>query len=211
MKTKYLFLCAGISTVLFSCNPKPTPSSQNDTTEIASEPVDTAIANNQSVDNFAHDAAIGGMMEVESSANMIKLTENPDIQTLAAMMVKDHGAANAELKEIAKKENLNLPQALPSDKMEELTKLGNMKEDEANVHYAALMVKEHQQAVALFTSASQNESNPALKAFAAKHLPTLKAHASHAESVNKIMQSIKNDKGDQSIKTSKERNPANQP
>jgi putative membrane protein len=205
MKNNCLLICA--SAVLFACNPKPSPSSQNDTTEIAQQPVDTTLNTNPNMNDFAEKAAIGGMMEVESSAKMIKFTENPDIQTLATMMVKDHGAANAELKEIAKKEKLNLPQSLPADKVEKLNELSALKEEEANRYYAALMVKEHAEAVALFTTASQHETNPALKAFAAKHLPTLKAHALHAETVNKMIQSIKNDKGDMSIKTSKDRTP----
>ncbi|MFD0941076.1 DUF4142 domain-containing protein [Pedobacter boryungensis] len=205
MKTKYLLLCALSSALLFACNAKPDPSSQNDTTQISKEPVDTALATNPNMDNFAEKAAIGGMMEVESSAKMIKFTENPDIQTLAAMMVKDHTAANNELKEIAKREKLNLPQTLPSDKMEKLNHISTLKEEEANRYYADLMVKEHQEAVALFTAASENESNAALKAFAVKHLPILKAHAAHAETVNKMIQSIKNDKGDVPLKLSKDR------
>jgi len=207
MKTKHQMICALSCAFLFACTGKPSTSSQNDTSQIAKQPVDTTLATNPTMDQFAQKAAIGGMMEVESSAKMIKFTENPDIQTLATMMVKDHGAANSELKEIAKKEKLNLPQALPADKQEKLRELSTLKEEEANRYYADLMVKEHAQAVALFTSASQSETNPALKAFAVKHLPILKAHEAHAQTVNKMIQSIKNDKGDQPLKTSKDRNP----
>lgn len=205
MKTKYLLFCALSSALLFACNAKPDPASQNDTTQISKDKVDTTLLTNPNVDNFAEKAAIGGMMEVESSAKMIKFTENPDIQTLATMMVRDHTAANNELKEIAKKEKLNLPQTLPADKVEKLNHMSTLKEEEANRYYADLMVKEHKDAVALFTTASQNESNPALKAFAIKHLPILKAHTAHAETVNKMIQSIKNDKGDVPLKISKDR------
>lgn len=207
MKTTNSLICAVASTLLFACNGKQSTSSQNDTTQIAKQLVDTTLTANPNFDDFAQKAAIGGMMEVESSAKMIKFTENPDIQTLATMMVKDHGAANAELKAIAKSEKLNLPQTLPADKLEKLKMLSDLQEEEANRYYADLMVKEHAEAVAVFESASQNESNPALKAFATKHLPILKAHEVHAQSVNKMIQSVKNDMGDQPIKTSKDRNP----
>lgn len=205
MKITYLLMCGLASALLLACNPKPSTSSQNDTTQIAKERIDTVLTNNTAQNDFATKAAIGGMMEVESSAKMIKFTENRDIQTLATMMVKDHGAANSELKELARREELYLPQVLPADKLEKLKQLSDLQEEEANRFYAELMVKEHQEAVALFTAASQNETNPKLKEFAMKHLPTLKAHASHAVSVNKIMQSIKNDKGDLPIKISKDR------
>lgn len=206
MKTTHLLFGAIISAGLYSCSGKPDPGSQNDTSQIAKEPIDTAIVANTTMNDFATKAAIGGMMEVESSAKMIKFTENPDIQTLATMMVKDHGAANAELKAIAKNENLNIPQALPAEKTQQLDKLSVLKEEEANRYYADLMVKEHHEAIALFTKASQDEPSAALKAFAAKHLPILKAHATHAEHVNKIVQSIKNDKGDAPLKIANDRN-----
>ena len=197
-----------LSFSLLSCNPKQSTSSQNDTSQIAKDPVDTTLVNNTQIDEFAQKAAIGGMMEVESSAKMIKRIENPDIQNLATMMVKDHGAANKELEALAKKQQLNLPQTLPAEKLEELKKLEGLEEEEVlNRTYAALMVREHEEAVALFTAASQSEPNGTLKAFAIKHLPTLKAHLLHAQSVNKMVQSIKNDKGDQPLKTSKDRNP----
>jgi putative membrane protein len=207
MKTKHILLTALSSAAFLACNPKPDTSSQNDTTEIAKTPVDSTVMNAPNTNDFARKAAIGGMMEVESSARMIKYTENPDIQTLATMMVKDHGSANKELMEIAKKEKLNLPQTLPQEKLDVLNKLDKLQEEERNREYAAIMVTEHHEAVALFTAASEGESNTALKAFAKKHLPILKAHLSHAESVNKIMQSIKNDKGDLPLKTSKDRQP----
>ncbi|RZK56989.1 MAG: DUF4142 domain-containing protein [Pedobacter sp.] len=207
MKTKYILMATLSSVAFLACNPKPDTSSQNDTTEIAKSPVDTAVMNAPNMDSFAQKAAIGGMMEVESSARMIKYTENPDLQNLATVMVRDHGMANKELMEIAKKEKLNLPQTLPQEKLDILDKLDKMQEEERNREYAAVMVTEHRDAVALFTTASESESNATLKAFAKKHLPILKAHLSHAESVNKIMQSIKNDKGDLPLKTSQDRQP----
>ena len=207
MKTKIIFAGLALSTMMYACNSKPSVSSQNDTTQIAKEPIDSTLLNASNTNAFAVKAAIGGMMEVETSAKMIKYTENPDIQTLATMMVKDHGAANAALKVIAKKEKLQLPQALPAAKLEEIGKLEGLQEEEQNRAYANLMVKEHEEAVALFASASQNEANVALKAFAQQNLTTLKAHLEHAKSVQKMIESIKNDKGDQPLKTARERNP----
>lgn len=207
MKIKYMLFAGLLSSTFFACNPKPDTSSQDNTDQIAKPTVDSALVNAPNTDEFAQKAAIGGMMEIESSARMIKHTENPDIQTLATMMVKDHGAANAELKAIAKKEKLSLPQTLPREKLDILNKLDTMQEEARNREYAALMVKEHNEAVALFTTASESNGNAALKAFAQKHLPTLKAHLEHTESVNKIVQSIKNDQGDQPLKTSKDRKP----
>lgn len=207
MKKLVLLLSVGVGAILYACNPKPATSSENDTTEIAKNKPDTALSNATAANQFADQAAIGGLMEVESSARMIKHTENPDIQNLATIMVKDHGAANAELKIHAKKEKLSLPQVLPAEKQEQIAKLNALQEEEQNRFYADLMVKEHLAAVALFTTASESEKNPTLKAFATKHLPILKAHLAHAQSVQKTIHAIKNDKGDVPLKVANDRNP----
>ncbi len=211
MKKTYLTLAACGMAIAFGCQSGTTgsekdPKDSSQKAEIARESdnpatADTSIA--ATVNDFATKAAIGGMMEVETSARMIKSTENPDIQTLATMMVKDHGAANKELIIIARKLKVQLPTALPKEKTELIAKMEPLKEDEKNQFYADLMVKEHNEAVALFEQASTNETGD-LKAFAIKHLPILKLHQSHAVSVQKMINSIKGDKGDRPLKISKD-------
>lgn len=160
------------------------------------------------LNDFATKAAIGGMMEVESSADMIKTTENPDVESLASIMVKDHGAANLELAAIAKKEGIRLPMGLTKEKIVTKNKMDAIKdEDEKNLFYVNLMVKEHQEAIALFSTASAKEGNTALKAFAKKKLPILKHHLMEVQHVQHTLQLIKNDKGDLPLKESKGRQP----
>lgn len=211
MKNTYLTLAACGMAIAFGCHSGTTvsekdPKDSSQKAEIAREPDNQTIADTNlaaTINDFATKAAIGGMMEVETSARMIKSTENPDIQTLATMMVKDHGAANKELMFIAKKLKLQLPTELPKEKTEILAKMEPLKEDEKNQFYSDLMVKEHNEAVALFEQASSNETGE-LKTFALKHLPILKLHRSHAISVQKMSNSIKGDKGDRPLKISKE-------
>jgi putative membrane protein len=205
------FYLAIASTIFIACsgstNPTP-PEEQNHSAKDSIKMSDTTrreAGQQLNTNDFATKAAIGGMMEVESSANMIKSTENPDIQTLATIMVKDHSTANQELAGIAKKEKLNLPLALPQEKVNMMKQMDALHEEEKNRFYADLMVKEHEEAVALFTYASQNEGNIALKNFASQKLPTLKHHLMEAKNVQKIMHSIANDKGDKPLRISKDR------
>lgn len=199
---KILLFTTSLGIILGACRQSPNPSSQNDLDQIKKEKLDTALANGN--DNiFATNAAIGSMMEVESSALMIKRTENRDIQNLATIMVKDHTMAQKELKSIALDGNIRLPQSLPDEKKAILAKLDSLKEDERNYYYAELMVKEHQEAVKLFRDAGNNESNIKLAQFAKTKLPTLEHHLMEAQNVFKIMISIRGDKGDFPLKTSK--------
>ncbi|RYF22203.1 MAG: DUF4142 domain-containing protein [Flavobacteriales bacterium] len=199
---KILILIGCASVVIGACTQGPSPSSQNDTTQIAKTPIDSTLSVNEASNTFANLAAIGGMMEVETGALMIKYTENRDVQNLATIMIKDHGAANAELKAIAKVAKLGLPQVLPTEKLKTIDTLNKLMEDERNRFYANLMVKEHQKAVAIFSKAAADEQDTKLKGFAIKHLPKLKHHLLEAERVHDIMEKIKGDKGDYPLKTS---------
>lgn len=201
---KILLFVTSIGIVLTACRQNPNPSSQNDLDQIRKEKLDTALANG-STNTFATKAAIGSMMEIESSALMIKRTENRDIQNLATIMVKDHTMAQKELKTIALNGNISLPQSLPNEKLAIIAKLDSLKEDERNHYYAELMVKEHEEAVKLFKEASTSEADTKLAQFAKSKLPTLEHHLMEAKNVWKIMQAIRGDKGDYPLKISKDR------
>jgi putative membrane protein len=211
MKTKQITIAVLMAATLLACrrpnNPTP-PDEQNHSTKDSAQMFDTAHKNSISKATgeniFATKAAIGSMMEVESSANMIESTENPDVQTLATIMVKDHSMASKELQAIAKKENLKIPLALPQEKVDIMKKMDALKEEEKNLFYADLMVKEHVEAIALFATASAQEGNAALKSFAAKKLPILKHHLMEAQNVQKILKRIQPDKGDFPLKQSKD-------
>lgn len=201
---KRYYICALLAIGAVACRQNPNPSSQNNLEQIAQTPKDDALdsgANNE----FVAKAAIGNMMEIESSAHMIKLTENRDIQNLATIMVKDHTAAKRELANIAKQQKIFVPQTLPIAQKQMLTRIDSLKEDERNSYYVELMVKEHEKAVALFEQASKQESNAELAKFAANKLPGLKHHLAEAKRVWDIMEKIKNDKGDQPLKISRSR------
>jgi putative membrane protein len=212
MKKIYFTLALGATMLAYSCNSGTTasekdPKDSSQKAEVAAERDTNAQAEQTQAtiqNTFATKAAIGGMMEVESSARMIKSTENPDIQTLATMMVKDHTAANRELIVLAKKLGIQLPTALPKEKTDLLIKMEPLQEYEKNRFYSDLMVKEHNEAIALFETAAKNESGE-LQAFAVKHLPTLKLHRDHAITVQKIIHSIQGDKGDVPLKITKDR------
>ncbi|MDQ8004939.1 MAG: DUF4142 domain-containing protein [Pedobacter sp.] len=200
---KILLLAFSVGFALISCKQNPNPSSQNNLNQIRKDKIDPALEKG-STNDFATKAAIGTMMEIESSAIMIKRTENRDIQNLATIMVRDHLMAQRELKAIAKQNKISIPQRLPDDKKAILSRLDSLKNDERNHFYAQLMVKEHENAVSLFRAASTNEAQPALANFARKKLPTLEHHLMEAQHNYKIMRIIKGDKDGMPLKISRD-------
>lgn len=198
------FLCLLLFGTLTSCQRNQDTCSQNNLEQIAKTPKDKAL-NDGARNDFAIQAAVGTMMEIESSAHMIKHTENRDIQNLATIMLKDHLMAEKELKSIAKQTKLYVPQELPKDKLATLNHLDGLDEFERNLFYAKLMVKEHETAVKLFSAGSSN-SNPKLAQFASTKLPHLEHHLAEARLVLDIMMKISGDKGEYPLKISQSRN-----
>jgi len=135
-------------------------------------------------DKFVHKAAVSGLTEVAASKAAAQKSTNADVKKLAAQMVKDHEAANKELKSIAQSKGVKVPTAPDAKhqgKLDDLSKLSGAAFDKA---YVAQMTTDHEKAIALFTDAASDKSlDPALMAFAKKTLPTLKMHREHVKEV----------------------------
>ncbi|MEN3371373.1 MAG: putative rane protein [Verrucomicrobiota bacterium] len=118
--------------------------------------------------NFMQAAAKGGLMEVEMGKMAQKQGKSADVKSFGSRMVTDHTKANNQLKSLAKKKGVNLDSAAP--KME---KMGDATFDK---DYMAAMVKDHEKDVGEFEAEAKNGSDPDVKAWASKTLPTLKKH-----------------------------------
>jgi putative membrane protein len=127
--------------------------------------------------SFATQAAVIGKAEIELAQMALNNTKNEEIRLYAERMVKDHTAADQKLRKIAAKENLQLPQTLDAKHKAVKQKLAGLKDDAFDREYKKHMEMGHQEAVALFESASQTQQMPdELKEFAASTLPTLEKH-----------------------------------
>ena len=123
-------------------------------------------------------AASSDMFEISSSTQAQSKATHADVKKFAGQMITDHNKTTAELKTIAGSETITLPTApLPKhQKMIETLSAGDAQAFDKS--YMDAQVKAHTEAVALFETASNNEADPELKAFAQKHLPHLKGISS---------------------------------
>jgi putative membrane protein len=126
-------------------------------------------------DNFYTNAAQGGMAEVELSKLALAKSQNPEVKKFAQMMVSDHGKANDELKALAGKKNVKLPDGVNGSQKSTMEDLGKLSGAEFDKKYVETMVKDHEKTVDLFEDNTTN-SDADIKAFATKTLPTLKSH-----------------------------------
>lgn len=133
---------------------------------------------------FMHEAAAGGMAEVELGRLAADKASNPDVKQFGQRMVDDHGKANDELKSLASQKSVTLsltPEAAQKATQARLSKLSGDAFDRA---YMQDMVKDHDKDVAAFKRASTTAADAELKAWAAKTLPTLEEHQKQAKSIN---------------------------
>jgi putative membrane protein len=137
---------------------------------------------------FVKKAANAGMMEVELGRYASQHASSPNVREFGQTMVSDHGKANESLKAVAKKENLAVPAAMDQehrDKVDELTKLKGREFDEA---YMDAMVKGHEDVVDAFKEQGK-EPKTEIDRWAAKTLPTLESHLTHAKTISEAVQS----------------------
>jgi putative membrane protein len=131
---------------------------------------------------FLEKAGKSGMEEVAISQAALPHLQNAQAKEFAQMMVSDHTGANRELMALAAKKGVTLPAKQPDTK-----KWDKKKEKGYDEDYMEKMVKDHDDAVDLFTKASKNSDDADVKAFAAKTLPTLQAHHAKAKSIKKTL------------------------
>jgi putative membrane protein len=82
---------------------------------------------------------------------------------------------------LGKSENLNLPTQLDTKHKSEMDRLSTMSGNAFDTAYMQHMVQDHEKTVADFQKQAQSGSDPALKAFAQKQLPTLQQHLQMAQ------------------------------
>lgn len=136
---------------------------------------------------FVHDAALGGMTEVELGKLAEKNAMSSDVKAFGKHMVDDHSKTNGELASVAKSKGIELPSALDPQHKKIVDKLAAAKGASFDKAFMAQMVTDHRKTVSLFEKAASGAKDVDIKAFASKALPTLKQHLQMAEETSKAV------------------------
>lgn len=197
MKKISLFLAAGLFVaVLQACHGTTQQGNTDSTTAIHKSndssqltTADTAKASSGSDDiQFADKAAIAGMTEVGLGKMAVNRTSNQKIREFAHMMVADHGKANTELIELAKKKNITLPGTLDTEHQKMTDSVSKLSGTDFARAYVNAMVEGHKKALALMQNEATNGKDVDLKAFAAKTAPVVQRHL---DAITKIQSEMK--------------------
>jgi putative membrane protein len=168
---------------------------------------DTIVTN-----QFVQEAANAGSNEIKMGEIGRQKAQNAKVRDYAAMILKDHSAANAELKTLAISKNIALADSnsaknsvhKTNDSAVRDTAMRNsghghdilMQANPADfdAQYLQMMVDDHDEAIALFEKGSK-VADPDIKAFAVKYLPTLRKHLNEAVALSKIYGETKKGQG----------------
>src|SRR5258706_9034883 len=111
---------------------------------------------------FALNAAQGGMAEVQLGELARQRAVNPQVKSFADKMVKEHGKANDDLKQIVTKKGAILPADLPSKETSTMKSLEKATGADFDREYVEHMVKDHRKDVKEFEEAAKSLSDPDL-------------------------------------------------
>lgn len=160
-------------------NESITADTSNTASTHSSAPADSATV------MFVTKAASGGMMEVQLGQLAQQQAGSQRVKDFGAMMVRDHGKANDELKSLASAKNVTISDSLTAEHKRHVTNLQNKKGSAFDKAYMSMMVQDHQKDIQEFEKASNNLSDGEIKAFATRTLPILKTHLDSATAINR--------------------------
>ena len=125
---------------------------------------------------FATKAAQGGIFEVKSSEIALTKTHNMRVMNVAKRMVKEHSAANAELKTAAQDAKVSLPAKTDPMHAAIIAKLSGLSGAAFDKAYMGSQEKAHTDTVKLFEKEIAMGKSANFTAFASKNLPEIEDH-----------------------------------
>ncbi len=146
---------------------------------------DTASATQSSLSAadtvFIENAAKGDMAEIQLGNTALSKSSNDQVKALAQRVVDDHTKANAALKTLAESKKVSFPFDPGKDAKNENDKLQSMKPAGFDQAWCKAMVKDHQDAIKLFTAEGKDTKDTDIQEFVKTNLPTLKSHLDAAQ------------------------------
>ena len=206
MKNSLAFASCFLAAALWSCSDNNTHGSEttSDTTVTSTTTTGTSdtanTLNNSGTANttttnttplgkadsmFVMEAAMGGMMEVEAG-NLAQQNGNSQrVKDFGAMMVRDHGQANNELKSLVSNRGITIPDSLSATHRKHLDQMRKMTGKSFDSHYISMMKEDHRKDISKFEKEANGGKDNDIKSWASKTLPTLKVHRDSVEAISK--------------------------
>lgn len=126
--------------------------------------------------SFYDKAAEAGLAEVSDATMAQDSATDPKLKEFAAMMIKDHSAANNKLSALAATKDIKLPTSPSVGEMAEHAKLKVLTGDTFDKSYIKGQVSAHRATLKLLHKEIAMGQDPDAQAFAKSILPTVQGH-----------------------------------
>jgi putative membrane protein len=126
--------------------------------------------------SFYDKAAEAGLAEVSDATMAQDSATDPKLKDFAAMMIKDHSAANNKLSALAATKDIKLPTSASVTEMAEHAKLKVLTGDTFDKSYIKGQVSAHRATLRLLHKEIDMGQDPDAQAFAKSILPTVQGH-----------------------------------
>ena len=144
--------------------------------------------------SFVRHAASGGIAEVKLGELAQEKGSSRAVKEFGKRMEKDHSQAGGQLKEVASKNNIAVPEVMDTQDQATYDQLSKLSGEEFDQVYAQLMVTDHEQDIEEFKTQASTGGNPDVKRFASSTLPTLQDHLRQAREMEKSVSAKKSSK-----------------
>ena len=125
---------------------------------------------------FLKKAAEINLTEIQLGKVAERISSEPNIKKIAAMLVKDHSEANSNLQRLAASKGVTLPTEPSLLERHSLNAMEKEQGEKFNKEFLAFSQKGHEKAISLFEKEAARTQDPDIKAWAQKMVPALKEH-----------------------------------
>lgn len=125
---------------------------------------------------FIKDASASNLFEVRSSQGASSKQASAWTKEFASTMVRDHGAAQKKLAQIAKNQGVNLDSTLPRKQSMDIANLTRLNGPKFDSMYRTLQISAHKLTVAKLQKEIKSGSAPTVREYASKMLPIVQMH-----------------------------------
>jgi len=133
---------------------------------------------------FLRDASQGNLTEIENARLALKSAASDEVRRYAQRILDDHTRNQSDLRGVAQKAGVDLPNDIDSHHHDMQTQLTRLSGSDFDREYIRMMISDHQKDISKFEDAARNSKDSEVRDFASKTLPTLRDHLKSARDIN---------------------------
>ncbi|HMG91586.1 MAG TPA: DUF4142 domain-containing protein [Chryseolinea sp.] len=179
-----------LSSIAFSCAQQSSQNMESPRDSVKQEDKDVNTGNieqSKSDSEFVLAAADGGLLEARLGELALTKALSPEVKSFAQSMVTDHGKANEELKILASKSNISIPEKLSATSQEKYDAIAQKDGEDFDRAYAEAMVADHKETIENFHVEADKGSESEISDWAEAKITILEHHLMMAQKMYDVV------------------------